>query len=209
DKLKIKNKSLHWDNNDQSELNKICEEIKRQPLLHYPDLKKSFQLKSDASDIGIGSMLLQEGKVVGFYSRKLRGSEKNYTIMEKETFAILEAFKHFKTIIFGSKIIIMTDNKNLTFKGDLSKRMNRWLLILEEFDYEIRHIMGTNNNEAHFLSRSMMIKCNEFKRKNSLEIITKCIVEIKKYIDNSKSLINTQILVEKNETSTFTFSTPR
>ncbi|KAG0441568.1 Retrovirus-related Pol polyprotein from transposon 17.6 [Dictyocoela muelleri] len=57
DKLKIKNKSLHWDNNDQSELNKICEKIKRQPLLHYPDLNKPYKLKSEASEIGIGSML--------------------------------------------------------------------------------------------------------------------------------------------------------
>ncbi|KAG0437647.1 hypothetical protein DMUE_3573 [Dictyocoela muelleri] len=57
--------------------------------------------------------------------------------------------------------------------------------------------MGTNNNEADFLSRSMMIQCNEFKRKNSLEIIAKCIDEIKKYLDNSKSSINTQILFEK------------
>ncbi|KAG0439988.1 hypothetical protein DMUE_2066 [Dictyocoela muelleri] len=50
----------------------------------------------------------------------------------------------------------MTDNKNLTFLGDLSKRINRWKLILEEYDYNIVHVDG-NNKEADALSRSLKI----------------------------------------------------
>ncbi|KAG0442478.1 hypothetical protein DMUE_0242 [Dictyocoela muelleri] len=46
------------------------------------------------------------------------------------------------------------DNRNLLFKGDMTKRINRWLLMLEKYDYELKYISGENNNEADILSRS-------------------------------------------------------
>ncbi|KAG0420247.1 Retrovirus-related Pol polyprotein from transposon 17.6 [Dictyocoela roeselum] len=158
DKLKTKDKFIKWDKQDTETLKKIIDEIKAQRILHYPDFSKEFDLKSDASDMGIGSILTQGGKLIGLYSRKFRGAEANYTVIEKDTLAILESLKHFKSIIFASKINIYTENKNLTFKGDLSKRINRWLLILEEYNYILKHISSENNSEADLLSRSFHAK---------------------------------------------------
>ncbi|KAG0439193.1 Transposon Tf2-6 polyprotein [Dictyocoela muelleri] len=160
DKLKTKKRTIKWDKDDNVKLEMINNEIKKQHTLHFPDFDKEFDLKCDASDIGIGSILSQNGKAVGFYSRKFRGSEQNYTVVEKETLGILESLKHFKPVIFGSKVNIFTDNKNLTFRGDISKRINRWLLMLEEFDKSLQHLEADNNKEADILSRSYNINAN-------------------------------------------------
>lgn len=71
-------------------MEKIFSEIKKQNALHYPDLNESFDLKCDASEIAIGSVLSSKGKVIGFFSNKFKRSEKSYTIVEKETLGILD-----------------------------------------------------------------------------------------------------------------------
>ncbi|KAG0420263.1 Transposon Tf2-9 polyprotein, partial [Dictyocoela roeselum] len=154
---KLKQNTFKWEDTDDEKMEKIFSEIKNQRVLHYPDLNKEFELRCDASDIGIGALLLQENKLIGVFSKKLKGSEKNYSTVEKEAFSIIEALKHFKQIVFGCHILICTDNKNLIFKGDLTRRMNRWLILLEEFAYELKHVSGKNNNEADILSRSYSI----------------------------------------------------
>ncbi|KAG0440266.1 Retrovirus-related Pol polyprotein from transposon 17.6 [Dictyocoela muelleri] len=173
-------------------MNKIFTEIKQQNILHYPDLNKPYELKCDASDLGIGAILTQESKVVGIFSKKFKGSENNYTIVEKEALGVIESLKHFKQIVFGSHIIIYTDNKNPIFKGDLTKRMNRWLILLEEYDYVIKHVNADENIKADILSRSFKIKGNELQISyNYLSTIKK----IKEYFEKLKYEIHT----EKND----------
>ncbi|KAG0438898.1 Retrovirus-related Pol polyprotein from transposon [Dictyocoela muelleri] len=186
DKLKCKRKYIEWHAEDDEKLNKIFQEIKKQNVLHFPDLTNDFDLKCDASDFGIGAVLSQRGRVNGFYSRKLKGSELNYTIVEKEVLSILEALRHFKSIIFGSKINIYTDNKNLTFKGDISKRTNRWLLMLEEYNYTLNHISSKNNNDADILSRAFIIKNSRFD--DLLNNINQIIIKIKKSENNKETI---------------------
>lgn len=113
-----------WNKEDDIKL-KILSEIKKQNILQFPDFNEEFDLKSDASEIAMGSVLSQKGIVIGFFCKKFKGSEKNYTIIEKETLNILESLRHFKPIIYGTKINIYTDNKNLTYKGDMTKRIKR------------------------------------------------------------------------------------
>ena len=110
----------------------------------------------------MGAMLSQDSQVVRFFSRKFNNSECNYTIMEKEAYAIILALKEFKNIIYGCPIKIKTDNKNLTFNKNLdTSRLQRWKLYLEEFDYEIIHINAASNKQADFLSRNFLTKNKE------------------------------------------------
>ncbi|KAG0441197.1 Retrovirus-related Pol polyprotein from transposon 17.6 [Dictyocoela muelleri] len=134
-------------------MSEIFNEIKKQNLFHFSDLNKQFDLKCDASDIGIGSLLLQEGKLFGIFSSKFKASERNYTVVKQKDLGIIESMKHYRQIIFGAHTIIHTDNENLTFRGDLTKRMNRCLILLEVYDYEIKHVKGDLNSEADLLSR--------------------------------------------------------
>ena len=77
--------------------------------------------------------MLQENKVIGFYSSSLTKSEKNYSIAEKEFYAVYKALNHFKIIIFNSDIEVNTDNKNMLAVGNLdSKRVERWKIAIAE-----------------------------------------------------------------------------
>ncbi|KAG0442790.1 Transposon Tf2-9 polyprotein [Dictyocoela muelleri] len=185
EKLKKENRCVCLTDNDMEKIRKIFQIIKKQPVLHYPDFNKSFNLYCDASDNGIGSILLQNNKLIGYSSKKYTKQEENYSVIEKEVLAILRSLQHFKQIIFNSKIHIFTDNANILFQGGISRRINRWKLIMEEFDYEKHHIKGKNNTHADFLSRAFKIN-SEITKNIQLEL---------KELDYNKAI---QIL---NETS--------
>ncbi|KAG0442606.1 Transposon Tf2-9 polyprotein [Dictyocoela muelleri] len=121
--------------------------------LHFPDPNNSFALETDASKNAIGAVLFQDYQIFGFYSYKLSPSEANYSITEKETFALLKSLYHFKPIILNIKIIARTDNKNLIPDKPLTSRIQRWKMLLQEFDVSIKHINGSKNFVADSLTR--------------------------------------------------------
>ncbi|KAG0439261.1 Retrovirus-related Pol polyprotein from transposon opus [Dictyocoela muelleri] len=97
-------------------------EIKYDLILLSQDFNFPLSLFYDASDIGIGSVLMQIDKVIGYYSKKYTQCEKNYTVVEKEVLAILKSVQHFKQNIFNTKINIYTDNAYIIFKCGISRR---------------------------------------------------------------------------------------
>ena len=99
-----KNYKFDWNQKDQETLELLQQKIKERILLNYPDFNKYFVLEADASEHAIGAVLLQDNKIVGLYSYKYNSSEKNYTIVEKETLANKKAIKRIKTLIFNSKM---------------------------------------------------------------------------------------------------------
>lgn len=92
---------------------------------------------------GIGATLYQKEGTLGFYSRKLNKTELNYSIVEKELYAILKALDHFRNIIQGYKVIILSDSKNIIVENKVIRnRIERWKVLLNEFNFEIKHIEG-------------------------------------------------------------------
>jgi hypothetical protein len=85
DKLKTNNHQFTWTNHDQSKLDLILNEIKEKTLLNFPDFTKTFYIETDASNVGLGGVLYQEEKLIGYYSYKFTRSEMNYSVVEKET----------------------------------------------------------------------------------------------------------------------------
>ncbi|KAG0425545.1 Transposon Tf2-9 polyprotein, partial [Dictyocoela muelleri] len=127
---------------------------------------------------------LQDNKLVGLFSKKYNTQENNYSVVEKEVLAIIKAINHLKPLIYNAPITIMTDNKNITFDGDLSRRINRWKLILEEYDYEIMHISGRNNTEADLFSRCFNVI--NYKSNQQYKLPSLNIEEIKNYQKDEK-----------------------
>ncbi|XP_075109215.1 uncharacterized protein LOC142181002 [Nicotiana tabacum] len=80
----------------------------------------------------------------------------NYTVTEQELLAIVYAFEKFRAYLLGSKVIVYTDHAALCYimaKKDAKPRLIRWVLFLQEFDFEVNDRKGTENQVADHLSR--------------------------------------------------------
>jgi hypothetical protein len=101
---------------------------------------------------------MQEGKVICYESRKLNEHEVNYVTQDLELAAIVHALKMWRHYLLGRKFVLMTDHRGLRYLFDqpkLNARQARWMGLLSEFDFEIKHIKGKENRVVDALNRSM------------------------------------------------------
>lgn len=155
----LKEKVFVWQKKHQEIIDKIKAEIKEKTLIYHVDYNKPFELFCDASDYGIGGVLIQEGNIVGMYSNKFNSAEKHYTTTEKEGLAVIKTLKYFKPVVFGSKIIVFTDHLNLSYiHKSTSPKIQRWRIFLEEFNIQIKHVKGNENTFPDMLSRDACMK---------------------------------------------------
>jgi hypothetical protein len=97
--------------------------------------------------------------VIYYASRTLNDAQLNYSTTEKELLAVVFVLDKFRSYLLGSKIIIFSDHavlKYLFSKKDAKSRLIRWILLLQEFDIEIRDKKMTENVVADHLSRLTM-----------------------------------------------------
>lgn len=156
-----KNSKIDITNTEYLESFNLCKQILiNAPILQYPDFQKTFILTTDASNVAIGGILSQgrigQDKPIAYYSRTLNSAERNYSTVERELLAMVEATKHFRPYLYGRKFICITDHKPLAWLSSLKEpnsRLMKWKLKLEEFDYEVQYKKGKENTNVDALSR--------------------------------------------------------
>jgi hypothetical protein len=133
----------------------MIEIMSRETMLTYPKFDQPFIIYTDASEKQIGGIVTQDGKPLGYYSKKLTEMQQHYPVTEQELLAIIETLKYFRYMLLGHQIIIKTDHKNLThpLSTHTSSRVLRQWLLLEEYGADLEYVQGSSNVVADALSR--------------------------------------------------------
>jgi hypothetical protein len=127
--------------------------------LTIPRFDRPFMLRTDASDVGVGGMLLQYDdagveNVLQFLSHKLTKAERKWNVTERECYAIVYCVKHLSEYLRPARFVLETDHLNLRYiRNSMNARVRRWYLYLLQYQFDIRHIPGDTNVVADALSR--------------------------------------------------------
>lgn len=166
-KGKRKSQKIEWTDSAEDSFRRIKEALVSAPILVSPDFRKQFTIQCDASDIGVGCVLTQEGEsgqevVIAFASRTLTSAERKYTVTEKELAAILFGTEKFRCYVEGTRFRVITDHYSLLWLNrlkDPSGRLARWAVKLQQFDMMIEHRKGALNIVPDALSRAPLEVC--------------------------------------------------
>nr|GEZ75307.1 putative reverse transcriptase domain-containing protein [Tanacetum cinerariifolium] len=125
-------------------------------ILALPEGSEDFIVYCDASNKGLGAVLMQREKVISYASRQLKIHEKNYMTHDSKLGAVVFTLKIWRHYLYGTKYTVFTDHKSLQHildQKELNMRQCRWLELLSDYDCEIRYHLGKANFIADALSR--------------------------------------------------------
>ncbi|CAM4640752.1 unnamed protein product [Caretta caretta] len=153
--------AVQWTGKCQKAFNKLKATLMSDPVLRAPDFDKPFLVTTDASERGVGAVLMQKGPdqefhPVVFLSKKLSERESNWSVTEKECYAIVYALEKLRPYVWGRRFHLQTDHAALKWLHtvkETNKKLLRWSLALQDFDFDIQYISGASNKVADALSR--------------------------------------------------------
>ena len=159
-RLLEKDTKFHFDESCQKAFEEIKFRLVEAPIMAKPDWNRKFEIMCDASDFAMGAVLGQKDKkvfkAIYYASKTFNEAQENYSTTEKEMLAIMFACEKFRPYILGSHVVIHTDHaaiKYLIAKKEAKPRLIIWVLLLQEFDLEIKDKKGSDNVIADHLSR--------------------------------------------------------
>nr|XP_051214445.1 uncharacterized protein LOC127332209 [Lolium perenne] len=151
-----KDKKFEWTDKCEASFQELKKRLVTAPVLTMPDLTKDFDVYCDTSKLGLGSVLMQEGKVIAYLSRQLRPHEMNYPTHDLELAAVVHALKTWRHYLVGNRCEIYTDHKSLKYiftQRELNMRQSRWMELIKDYDLGIHYHPGKANVVADALSR--------------------------------------------------------
>jgi len=145
-----------WSQEQENAFETLKDKLTKATILTLPNFAKTFEIECDASNIGIGAILLQEGHAIAYFSEKFKGSHLNYSTYDKELYALLRALQNWQHYLLTKEFVIHRDHeslKYLKFQSKLNKRHAKWEDFIEQFPYVIKHKQGKSNVVENALSR--------------------------------------------------------
>jgi len=139
--------SYEWESQHQEAFEYLKKRLVTMPILAHPDFDKPFIVMTDASALGLGAVLSQKDDngreiVIRYASQRTNDAERSYSATNLECLAVVWAVQYFRKYIAGTRFQIITDHSAIT---NLVKTQNprgqtaRWIIILQEYDYEITY----------------------------------------------------------------------
>ena len=130
------------------------------PILSYLEFANPFHLFTDASQTAVSFVLGQclDGKehVCIYSGRELSHAETSYSTIEREALAVVDGIKRYQSYLSDSKFYVHTDHGSLSWllnMKDPTSRLARWVLCLQQYDFDIIHRPGVTNGKTDALSR--------------------------------------------------------
>ena len=151
-----KDTKFKWTEECEASFQELKKHLTTAPVLILPDIHKDFQVYCDASRLGLGGVLMQDGRVVSYASRQLRPHELNYATHDLELAAVVHALKTWRHYLIGNRCDVYTDHKSLKYiftQKDLNLRKRRWLALINDYDMKLHYHPGKANVVADALSR--------------------------------------------------------
>jgi GNAT superfamily N-acetyltransferase len=149
-----------WGEKQESAFTQLKEALMSAPILRCADSSLPFQVQADASETGLGAILQQKDengiRPVAYMSRKLNAAEQNYPPHERELLAVVDALREWRCYLMGRKFLVKTDHRPLQYlqtQQTLSRRQARWVLFLQNYDFDWEYVTGKSNGAADALSR--------------------------------------------------------
>ncbi|KAI3469037.1 hypothetical protein Pfo_025700 [Paulownia fortunei] len=151
-----KNVSFKWGHEQEKAFKLIKDKLTNAPLLVVPNFIKMFKIECDASGICIGGVLMQEGRSVAYFRKKLSGATLNYPTYDKELYELVRTLETWQHYLWPKEFVIHTDHESLKhLKGQykLSRCHAKWVEFIKTFPYVIKYKQGKENVVADALSR--------------------------------------------------------
>jgi hypothetical protein len=152
----LQKKQFQWSADAQAAFDQLKVAMSSTPVLALPDFSKQFVVETDASDIGLGAVLMQDDKPIAFLSKSLSANNKFLSIYEKEFLALIMAVERWRPYLQRQEFVIRTDHKNLAYLNDQSlhsELQRKAMTKMMGLQFKIVYRKGKENAAADALSR--------------------------------------------------------
>lgn len=145
-----------WSEQAQSAFDSLKQAMVSTPVLALPNFAETFEIETDASDVGIGAVLMQKGQPIAFLSKALGATHKHLSIYEKEFLALIMAVEKWRQYLQRHEFVIRTDHKSLAYLSEQnlhSELQRKAMTRLMGLQFKIVYKRGKDNVVADALSR--------------------------------------------------------
>ncbi|KAJ3708376.1 hypothetical protein LUZ61_012081 [Rhynchospora tenuis] len=164
-KLLQKDVKYEWGEAQEKSFQELKNRLVTAPIFAMSVSGQDYTVYTDASRLGLGCVLTQDGHVIAYGSRQLRSHEQNYPTHDLELAAVVFALKIWRQYLYGVKCKIYTDHQSLKYiftQKELNLRQRRWLELIKDYDLDIQYYAGKANIVADALSRKSQVNLITF-----------------------------------------------